>query len=96
MSLTTSSGIKYNVILEQSLQIYVINHIIRYFKYNVILALSPSLSLSLSRAVQMLNFHLHDVLGVAKWTDSFGSLGLLPAAVQGKQMNLYLNIHSTF
>lgn len=36
-----------------------------------------------SRAIQCLQFHLGEVLGMARWYNRFGVLGLSEAAVQG-------------
>ena len=36
----------------------------------------------LTGAVQSIHYHLTDVLGMARWTDRFGQLGLSEAAVQ--------------
>jgi len=37
----------------------------------------------LNRAIQCLQFHLGEVLGMARWYNRFGVLGLSEAAVQG-------------
>ena len=34
----------------------------------------------------MLSFHLHDLLGVSKWINVFGCIGLSPATLQGQLM----------
>ena len=36
----------------------------------------------LNGAIQSLHYHLTEVLGMARWTDRFGALGLSEAAIQ--------------